>query len=437
MSTSTGSPLTLATAPSKVPDKRFSAAARLDPYWGGVWHPGASARWLSRTGAERLADMGLGDLPAAFTARSREQAMEEILSHNRPSRLSALGAVGMWRTLTSEQLAALVGRASLATQRSVDADVLWASGLVDRGHFHSSLRNAAGVRLYRPERTGDFDALSTKLPYTDWVGVTGGVGWKWGNQFDRHNVLAAELGLRAAEYTDIACVLGESMSGIAHLSGALNCDLAVSSSRAADGLFVREDGMLVAIEISASVTSNLREKIEHWIEVLVADKSKRLTVLFVECAHPDFASSNGEVHRQLRKMVAKQAHGSMATALAEVPERMLLTRWTDWFPGAGRVTTEFLGLGAVRPTGQQGNRWEKVSLLDPFAFPFDGGDPSRESAVLNQCRSLFGVPHWMRTPSLDYSAIVRVNAGVTATPKLPYWRDYTPSGDSDETAVPA
>jgi hypothetical protein len=421
----------LAGAPSRVPDPRCSAANRVDPYWAGVWNPGGVARWSSRAAVERLVEMGLAAPPRASgrrAPRSVEQAVRDLVeSSRRGVRLSALAGVGMWRTVTSQQLAAITGCAALASRFSDDRRVLWESGLVDEGRFLTGLdASSAQVRLFRPERSADFNQLSERLSYSDWVGVTGGVGWRWGNQADRHNVLGTELGLRAAEYTDVACVLGESMAGIGHLAAAVGAEVKVGPRRAADVVLLRADGMVIAVEITASADANLRTKVENWSRVLLADKAKKLVVLFVECAHPDFAAGNGEAFRQLRKTVVAAANPKRVDAvMADLDQRMLVARWTDWFPGAGRVDPGFHSLECWRPSGRREERWEQVSLLDPFAFPFEGR-PEVEDLVLRQCRSLYGVPYWLREAPLDYSAVIRRLHSVTETPRLPYWRNYRP-----------
>ena len=58
--------------------------------------------------------------------------------------------------------------------------------------------------MYRPAHTKVFDTvLSPRLTFPEWVAVTGGQPWSSASQFDRHNLLAAELGLRLLEYADV------------------------------------------------------------------------------------------------------------------------------------------------------------------------------------------------------------------------------------------
>ncbi|WP_096303530.1 hypothetical protein [Jatrophihabitans sp. GAS493] len=286
----------------------------------------------------------------------------------------------------------------------MDRDVLWASGLVEEGRLAG--QNFRGVPLYRPYRSGDFDRLARRLSQADLAGVTGGVSWRWGSQFDRHNLLGAELALRVAEYTTMACVLGESVAGVDLISRLLGTRVRAGSSRAADALFVREDGMLIAVEITATVTKNLQQKAENWASVLQADKQRRLVVLFLECSHPDFVGRGNRVHAQLQTVVNKAANSSMPMVMNDVPDRMLVARWRDWFPSPGEVHRRFLALEAAVPTGQNArDRWRQVWALDPFAFPWDGGDEVEEAETINRFRSLYGVPHWMRSRTPEYSAL--------------------------------
>ena len=74
--------------------------------------------------------------------------------------------------------------------------------------------------VYRPSNTTVFDKrVAPHLTFPEWVSVTGGQPWSSASQFDRHNLLAAELGLRLFEYADIGTVLGEKLSSIELLAG--------------------------------------------------------------------------------------------------------------------------------------------------------------------------------------------------------------------------
>ena len=301
----------------------------------------------------------------------------------------------MWRTATVEQVASFVGSDKIALPRSVDRDVLWASGLVQRGQFISGMPRTSLPRLLRVSNTNDIDLLLSMLSYRDRIGVTAGQPWRWGSQHDRHNLLAAELGLRVAEYTQAAAVFGEQLGFASLLNPAGNLR---ASGRAADMVIIRGDGLRIAVEMTANATDNVGSKIQRWVDVLTADRTGGLAVMFVEMPHPDRAE---HVNRKLERQIV-EATATMGAAAANVPARMMVARWQDWFPGYHQASSAFLSLSALRPTGRRAGKdrnasvWEPVSVLDPFDLLFERPYPDAVSVLDNQ-QLLYGVPYWMRT----------------------------------------
>lgn len=393
---------------------------RVDPYWGGMWAVGSNAVWLSRRNAERMSAAGLGSPRAAEVRLSVEQATAALVDGYRGGvRLAALAAVGMWRTLNVGQLASIVGDSRLARPRCADRDVLWASGLTQRGRYLTGFGRDHVPELVRVSNTTDFDGLAARLSYRQWVGVTGGQPWRFGGQFDRHNLIAAEVALRVAELTDAALVMGEQMASISLLAAGLT-RVPPRTTRSADAVVVRSDGLRIAVEVTATVTSDFRKKIARWAELLTSDTHRGLAVVFVEASHPDLAAKNVGTH--LAQAVHDASHASMDAVIAKVPERMMVVRYADWFPGPGLVARDFAGLPATRPVGPAGQRWRPVNMLDPFDLVYSRPAPDA-GAVLSNASLLYGVPHWMRTGSCpQLGPVVRSWAGVSEEPKRPYSR---------------
>ena len=201
------------------------------------------------------------------TSRTREQAVTGILTRRRQARLTALAAVGMWRTVTAEQLTALSGLRTILDGREMLP--AFQAELVERGTLITELgwrgpRRTA--QLYRPVGTG-LDPITDVLSYPDWVGVTGGYPWTRGHQQDRHNLLATELGLRVAEHCEVGAVLGESLSRHDLLSPGYPGDTA---NRCADLTVIRPDGMRIAVEITGSISTEFARKADRWAELLAA-----------------------------------------------------------------------------------------------------------------------------------------------------------------------
>lgn len=397
---------------------------RDDPYWGNLWDYAASAHWTSLRTKRRMIASGRGRLRATESKWTPQQAMAKLATHrpvSRRVRLSALAAIGMWRTITPDQLAAFVGSAALGAERSTDRDLLLASELVQAGHLPSGVYGGGSYTLLRPDYLGDFDTLAAMTDYTDWVGITAGHEWTWGSQFDRHNLLGTELALRVAEFCDVATVLGESLGELADLMPA-ECNI-TTANRAADAVIVRPDGMKIAVEITSSNSKNLPGKIAKWGDMLAADTTKSLAVVFVEAAHPDrrVMKSSKEMLDTMRRSIAASGRASIDHQFADVAERMMLARWTDWFPEPGQVINEFSLLPAYRATGASiDDRWQPVDMLG--AFDLDGpADTVRAQAVVDNAHLLYGTPHWLRDPSraMDLDAMVRERHNVTTTPVPP------------------
>ena len=385
----------------------FGAADRLDPYWDGLWTNGSAAAWLSAELASRQVGSGLAVLPAHLSM-TMEQALATLSSaQSRGPRLSVLASVDQWRTLTAEQVAALTGWSRLASRRSEVVAAAFTAGVLDVGEFANAARRGASAdraRLVRPSRSHAFnDLVEPDLTYQEWVSVTGGAPWDFRRQYDRHNLIAAELGLRVAEFCEVGTVLGEKLSTADLLSwSGLGRSGVCPDKRAADLTVVRSDGLRIAVEVTASGGADFAGKVRRWAQALASNSlaSSGLVVLFVEAAPPgnDVRAGNRQrnVIEEVHKQVAKVVMEFPGTAADRVASRIAVARWEDWFPAAHEATEAFLSLDAVRPTGPPGARWEPVSLLDPFDMEFAPHRPEDMTSVIASAGMLLGVPHWLR-----------------------------------------
>ena len=341
----------LASLPSRSAQVGLAAPARLDPYWDApVWDTRTQAVWLSRSRAERMAGAGVAQPRRQDLQLSVQEATVVLAGGPGRARvLALLAAVAMFRTLTVQQLAAITGHPGQAAADSVDRRLAWAAGLVQRGTFMSGMPGARLPGLVRLSNETDLALLGSMLSYRDLVGVTAGQPWWWGSQFDRHNVIGAELLVRVAEYTPIPVVLGEQVCTFATMvPGSVS-----RSVRCADGAMVRADGMRVAVEVTTSVTSNVRDKADRWAQLLEHPGAANLSVLWVDVSHPD-RPAPGRIGRPKLVQVVGDAATSMSARLARVPERMLVVRYDDWFPARHTACEDFLcaaGLAADGPAG--------------------------------------------------------------------------------------
>ena len=413
--TSTGEAIPLAELPSACTTPGHSAAERVDLFWSGVRSAGTgqvAISWTSRTSLDRYRSAGIAH-PGSRIRWSQEAALAKV--RDDPTRLQALGALHLWRTMTSEQVAAVIGSPLTSSPRSVDLALLFAAGLAQRGMVFAAERRAIAPMLWRPDIAARALRFEDRLSYAEWLGVYAGQEWSWGAQAGRHNLITTELSLRVAEYTPIGAVLGELLAG-ARLLFPTQEQLA-RSRRSADAVWVRDDGLRIVVEATATATTTFRARLEHWIKLLLQDAERSTVVLFVDVSDPDNDRSRPDL--MMRRGIVDAVTASPERVEAGIPSRVAFARYRDWFPDLGLVHPSFFGLQVERPTGRPGARFEPVDLLDPYAVPFAPADPEAARAPIVHAGNLYGVPHWLRGPGLDLDAVVRRLAGFPPPEVMP------------------
>lgn len=386
---------------SATPDAPHRSAERIDPYWDGIWTQGAAAAWMSRARMAKLTAAGVlsARRTKLYSADPAEARVRIFEPRNWQIVLDVLGVLASWRTVTVEQLCALTGHylgADTGTNRHptlmmrVLAD-MFALDLIDLGELWGATGTRANrARMIRPSASKAFDTLiRPHMSYAEWVSVTAGQKFLSGGQYDRHNLLTVELGLRVAEHVPVGLVLGERqavVNDLAYTSFGKEPPMH-ASQQAADCLIIRPDGVRIAVEVTATWGQYTTKKAEQWAAVLAnrAFADTGLMVVFVVADRPD--SVRGSLANLVRRRLSKVVRLNPGQAGNRVAERMMVVDWRDWFPERGMVSAEFLQLMARRPTGPEGDhRWdEEVSPLDAAAFP----TPPHERAPL-----LFGVNHY-------------------------------------------
>lgn len=398
------------------------AVNRFDPFWDGMWASGSYAAWTSAMTARAQEDAGLARVRGRW-GMSPGEAWDIITGDLfRPVILHMLGATLSWRTLTAQQLAAFTGYASLAG-RSDLTRAAFAASMLDVGVFTSVLLRSSPdspASAFRPTRSRvlERDFLPT-LTYPERVLLTGGRRVLAGGQYDRHNILSAELGLRAAEMTDVSAVLGETMSTVDLLVGSGLGRAPMKDVRSADLTLVRGDGLRVAVELTASTAPGFQKKVHRWAKVLAQNtlETSGLVVLFVAAPPRD---------RALGRAVTGEVRKTLSTILRDYPgspgkrpgDRIFYADWTDWFPARHQVDDSFLTLRAQLAPYTPGSGWRDVDLLDPFDFPFNPVHPDRLTAVIGNAAALGGSPLWLRSDAspLWHVAVDRTGASPVVPP---------------------
>lgn len=391
--------------PSATPLAPLRTANRLDPYWDGVWQFGSHAQWVSREHFERIEaaglaatrPVGLRTTPAAAAAR---------LDRDWDTKLDLLGVLSSWRTVTAEQASAFAGSSVPASVNTRVFGDLFALDLIDVGSLGATSNGPASARarMFRPSASKAFRRLiHPRMTYAEWVSVTGGLKYLTGGQYDRHNVLTAELALRAAEFLRIGSVLGERQAHVNTIAytGTGLPEPPGRSQQTADAVIIRPDGVRVAVETTASVGSDgFTRKAEMWARLLSRRSFDETGLVVVFVVADRTVAEAGEHGRasllgMVRKKVARAARLHPGTASHRTADRMFVVGWQDWFPARGEASEDFLTLRAQRAVGLN-NAWEVADILDEFDVP----TPTRMTdpeAVLRSSSGLRSVPAHLRS----------------------------------------
>jgi hypothetical protein len=423
--------LPILNVPSACPTDEVRMGNRIDPYWADIWPVGSKASWVDVRNARAQEAAGVGRLPAYLTADEATTDNKLVDPNRLPHHLNILSVLDSWRTATGEQLAAFTGQTALATGRSQTMTDLFTSELVDVGIFSNVLfntRNTARGALYRPATGNAFEKkVAPNLTYTEWVATTGGISARvGGGQHDRHNIIATELALRVAEVCDIGNVVGEKLS-LADLLGYTGLGLPSKGkgyTRAADFTIIRQDGLRIAVEVTATLGRALDLKMQHWAELLEDRRmdDSGLAVLFILVDKPGGSTRGANaVRNSVFKQIRETVRNTPGPNFDRVANRIGVADWREWFPQPGVVSPSFFELDCWRPTGDPAGGtetlWEPASFLNQESLPFNPVGDWAETALDNMAL-LRSTPAWLkegRTPPELWPTLLR-QAGLEGIP---------------------
>lgn len=402
---------------NSVPDDRTYgpiAPERLDPFHDGLWMGGASAYWVSAKTLHARHSRWL-TVDKKWTQFDHDEAVGIISSRRHLLTVIRMVAVLLaWRTCSAQQLSALVGDPRVLplhpNYRRRSDDLLWAAfsaGLIDLGCFPSPAGedtdlNGLVVRLNKTSATWK-RVIEPLLTWPEWVAVTGGMEWDTSGQYDRHNLLTTELGLRVAEYlidseakTPLANVLGERFSNHTLLTKGLPETGLHPADRRGDLMVLRRDGLRIVFETTAT-SKTAGHKARNWAELMrVAPLDvSGFVVVFVCAVDPENTSLSPQA------TVAETA-AAIRSACLEIPgtvsnrtaERFGLIDWTEWFPERHAVSKWFETLNVARPTGPMDAPWERTDLTDPEQMRFAPAPHFDAKALVDNTSLLASVPWW-------------------------------------------
>jgi hypothetical protein len=392
-------------------DFGLGAARRHDPYYDALhWGYPAQVAWLSSRQARSL----FPTRPRRhMTSLSESDALAHVLDagqrtsrHTVDVHANLLGAVHGWKTCTTEQVAALTGRRDLRSGVSMPFASTIAAGLIELGVLSTGRR---GPRLLRAaEPWSAHEQLVEELGLGQLLEVTGGEPWSPGPNTPRHNVLATELGLRCAEYLDIATVLTEEYSRLHELAGPARFDdgWTVHPRAAADLTLVRTDGLRIAIELTATRGNSLAKEIKSYAHMF-SNGAPGLVVVFVIAASTEPGAPPAHLLRStVMRLVERAVREHPGTSLSRTARRFGVISWRDWFPGPQLVSERFLSLTTFGPTeALTAPGWAPTVFLDPRHVPMDLsgpglalGGPGSWLRVVEMAKLRGSTPHWLRGP---------------------------------------
>ncbi|QYF91430.1 hypothetical protein KY499_09250 [Arthrobacter sp. PAMC25284] len=390
---------------SACPDESLATYSRADPYWDEMWAPGSQSLWSTGHSARQRQLNGAGR-KRTRRIMDRDEALR-VLTGNRGriDRHTSWGVLQSWRTVTAEQLAAFTGSRYVLDPDYSQIAASFALDVIDIGRLANYIDGTPGLgrqTLYRPTASESFKRLiEPTLTNPEHLTITAGQPWSAGGQYDRHNVLAAELALRAAEYLPVGAVLGEQLSSVDLLAGVgLGKKLPRPDNRRADGTLVRADGMRIVYELTATTSQAFENKVRRWAEVIAARplETSGLTVVFIAAPHPDRANhiNASDPRTAIYKTIARVLKDFPGRGKDSPAARIGVAHWEQWFPDRHMVSEDFLSLRADfainDATGP--DRWAPRDLLGDYAFtPWH---TFAATAVNENIKLIAATPHWMR-----------------------------------------
>lgn len=387
---------------------------RLDPFYDDLFDSGATTESYSvaQLRAARVR------LPSAIVAEAEDALAALFGELHRTDALMLVGAIHAWRGLLPQQAAAIIGRPQVASVRRPELYAAAAAGVVDVGIPRGRpVRKFGGDDVVWRAAAGPAFKRSVlpKLTAIERASVLGGRPWLGSPGYDRHMVLSAELGLRAAEYLpEIGAVLGEQFSGVKSLGLIRPDDFSrfAHDHKAGDLTIVRYDGLRIVVELTAN-PNQIQKKVAAWARLLAANALdlSGIVVLFLD------AEPGG---RGVRSELEKHIAATCRSASSTVQGRLLVASWADWFPSAHMASQDFASMRARAPAWPHTSTWIDVQLT---SMPFDPEPEWDPIAVIGWAALLTQTPAWLRS-----AATVPDPIGLLVD-KTALRRDQLPDGD--------
>ncbi len=371
-----------------------------DPYhqiFRGLDHPKA----VSFTEARAVVERNGLRLPAAYARPSPVTPIGLLHSPKRSSVLDLLAVLMSYGAVTNNQAAAFTGDLAYADPHSPLVADLFRSGLIALSPAYSQFGLGSvghGAAVYKLASRKKVRELRDHLTYAEWVSVTGGRPPGIGPVHIRHDALAAELALRSAQLQRVGTVLGPHFSMLEELT--LMSAHAGKTKGGPDLTIVRDDGLRIAVEITATIGKSFVQKVDRWAKTLAANPfgQSGLMVIFLAAPSVEDQNDRGDWPR-------RDIYGAVARAAKDFPgrpgdrtaDRMGAATWREWFPDSLVATERFTSLTVDRPTGRE-PLWETCDLLDTATLRIDPASRRDRRSVIASAALLAQTPPEVRLP---------------------------------------
>jgi hypothetical protein len=352
---------------------------------GITWNSIKSLKQRSRHGTGRTWEFS--------TRYTSEEALDRMSKMPLAQRyFEPIGAVMMWRNITTEQIADL-----LEHKGQGESVRIWMPAYAVPGFTLNAIQvgrptdYARPPIIFRPGHPMD-KRLVQMMTWQQHLGIFGSNNDGSHGGYARHNILNTELSLRVAEQLDaqVPIVLGEGLGS----SKILVPETAKRSKQFSlgDSVWIRKDGLRIIVEVS-NTASAITGKVTRWANSLATDQAgmRSLALVFVIPGQTRDPHWTNYIRDELADVIYKELGGRGYDA-AYIASRVFVVGWESWFPAQHEMSDDFFSLETI-PISRQLSA--SVSLLDPFALPSDVPE-ALVARTINNSKYLYGVPKHMR-----------------------------------------
>ena len=372
------------------------AARSLDPFYETFAAEGRDQGAISLARARDMAGKTPVRLPASYL-RAHPTRPEDIVGGLRAREvLNLLGTLISFGAVTNNQAATITGSPAWADPRSDVVASLFASGLISitNPYVGHGLGVAGdGSVAYQLGDTAVLRRLLSRLSYAEWLALTGGREVARTQVHLRHDLLGLELALRAATHLKVGTVCGPRFSTFPDLT--TGCAFPTRSPGGADLTIVRDDGLRIAIEVTASITQGFKHKVHRWVRILTESPLENTGLVVVFLVAPPLAKAGNRVRRTTHHLVEDGIKHNIEAYLAGTPGRIGVATWREWFPEPTIASDRFARLAVDRPTGRT-SLWEECSLWEPGDLVLTAREPERLRSCIVYTALFAQTPWWVR-----------------------------------------